>query len=91
MTKDEIKNKVAELRELTRMKEELESEIEALQDVLKAEMTAENTDEIRGTDYKITWKTVTQNKIDSKALKNDLPEIAEKYTKTSTYRRFLLS
>ena len=90
MTAQEIKNKVAELRELMRMRDELDAEIEAAQDLLKAEMTTANTEELSGTDYKVTWHTVTQNRIDSTALKKDLPEIAAKYNKTTTYRRFVL-
>jgi predicted phage-related endonuclease len=90
MTNEEIKNKVAELRELSRMADELNAEIEALKDDLKAEMNAENNFELHGSDYKITYHEVTQNKIDSTALKKDLPEIAKKYTKQSKYRRFLL-
>lgn len=90
MTAQEIKNKVSELRELMRMRDELDAEIEAAQDLLKAEMTATNTEEMCGTDYKVTWHTVTQNRIDSTALKKDLPEIAAKYNKTTTYRRFVL-
>lgn len=40
---------------------------------------------------RITWKSVVKNSIDTKALKRDLPEIAEKYTKTSTSRVFKIS
>ena len=91
MSKEEIKKKVDELRELLRMSEELTAEIEAVKDQLKAEMTADNNYELYGTDYKITYHEVSQTKIDSKALKKDLPEVAEKYSKVSSYRRFLLS
>ena len=86
-----MKNKIDELRELMRMKEELEAEITALQDEIKAVMTAENTDELRGADYKVTWRQYQQSRIDSKALKEDLPEVAEKYTKIITTRRFLIA
>lgn len=86
-----MKSKIDELRELMRMKEELEAEITTLQDEIKAVMTAENTDELRGTDYKITWKQYQTSRIDSKALKADLPEVAAKYTRTTTARRFLIA
>ena len=86
-----MKEKIEALRELMRMKEELEAEITALQDEIKAVMTAENVDTLRGTDYKVTWKAYQTSRIDSKALKADLPEIAAKYTKTTTARRFLIA
>lgn len=91
MTREEITKKVSELRELSRMADELSAEIEALKDELKAEMNEGNGYELKGTDYKITYHEITQTKIDSKALKKDLPEIAEKYSKVSSYRRFLLA
>lgn len=82
--------RVKELRELLRMREELEAEITSLQDDLKAVMTENNTDEIRGIDYKISWKLVTSSRLDSTKLKKELPEIAEQYMKTTESRRFLL-
>lgn len=86
-----MKEKIEALRELMRMREELDAEITALQDEIKAVMTADNVDELRGTDYKVTWKAYQTSRIDSKALKADLPDIAVKYTKTTTARRFLIA
>lgn len=91
MTAEKMTETVHNLRELMRMKEELEAEIEAAQDAIKAEMTATGEYEKRGTDWKCTWNEVTQNKLDSKALKQALPEIAEQFTKRTTYRRFLVA
>lgn len=91
MTREEIAKKVSELRELMRMADELSAEIEALKDDLKAEMNDGNGYELKGTDYKVTYHEVSQTKIDSKALKKDLPDVAAKYSKTSSYRRFLLA
>ena len=54
-------------------------------------MTAQNTDTLTGLDWKITWKRVTSNRIDSKALKAALPDVAAKYTKQTTSRRFVLA
>lgn len=42
-------------------------------------------------DRKITWKTSSRNTIDSKKLKAEMPEIAEKYMKTSISRTFRVS
>ena len=84
ITNETIKN----LRELMRMKEEIEAEIEAAQNLIKAEMTATNTYELRGSDWKATWNEVTTSRIDTKALKAALPDIANQYMKTTTSRRF---
>ena len=87
----EIAGRVNELRELRRMADEIAAEIDAIQDSIKAHMAAENVDTLTGTDYKITWKTVTSSRLDTTALKRDQPEIAAKYTKTTNTRRFTIA
>lgn len=87
----ELNGKIKELRSLRRMADELAGEIEALQDAIKAEMTARSVDELTGDDWKITWKAVTSNRLDSTTLKKELPDIAARYTKASVSRRFTLA
>ena len=91
MSISELDMKVKELREQKRMADELAGEIEALQDGIKAHMTEQNTDTLTGTDWKITWKEVTSNRLDSTALKKELPDIAARFMKASTSRRFTLA
>src|SRR5690625_2651108 len=40
--------------------------------------------------FDVNLKKVEQNRLDSKRLKKELPDIAEKYTKTSSYRRLTI-
>lgn len=87
----ELNGKIKELRSLRRMADELAGEIEALQDAIKAEMTARSVDELTGDDWKVTWKAVTSNRLDSTALKKELPDIAARYTRASVSRRFTLA
>lgn len=87
----ELNGKIKELRSLRRMADELAGEIEALQDAIKTEMTARSVDELTGDDWKVTWKAVTSNRLDSVALKKELPDIAARYTKASVSRRFTLA
>ena len=54
--------KVKELRELKRMAEELNAEIEAITDQIKAEMTARKVDTLAGTDWKATWREVKSSR-----------------------------
>ena len=91
MSISELDMKVKELRELKRMADELAGEIEALQDGIKAHMTEQDTDTLTGTDWKITWKAVTSNRMDTTALKKELPDIAARYTTASVSRRFTLA
>ena len=91
MSTQEIESKVKELRELRRMAEELNAEIEAIQDSIKAEMTARSTEELTGSDWRITWKNVTSSRMDTTALKKELPEIAARFLLKTTARRFVLA
>ena len=54
MSSIELESKVNELRELKRMADELACEITAIEDSIKAEMTARSVDEIHGNTYKIS-------------------------------------
>jgi predicted phage-related endonuclease len=91
MSTIEMNEKVKDLRELKRMAEELADEINALQDDIKAEMSARGVDELAGLDWKATYKEVTSNRLDTSALKKALPEIAERFSKSTTTRRFILA
>ena len=91
MSINELTANVSELRELRRMADEIQAEIDAIQDKIKEHMTAANVDTLNGPDYKITWKTITSARFDTAAFKKDNPEIAAAYTKTTTARRFTLA
>lgn len=91
MSTDMMNAKVKELRELRRMADELAGEIEAIQDEIKQHMTEQNTDTLNGMDWKITWKTVTSKRLDSKALKAAMPDVVEQFTKESVSKRFVLA
>ena len=83
---NEIITKVQELMELRRMSEELQSEIDVLQEAVKNFMGNEET-MIAGA-FKVSYKSVTSSRLDSTALKRELPDVAARYTKQTTIRRF---
>ena len=91
MSMNELEQKVAQLRELRRMQDELAAEIAATEDELKAYMAANNADTLHGPSFKITWTEVTSSRLDSKALKAAAPTIWEQFTRQTTTRRFVLS
>lgn len=91
MTLKEMERKAQEIKELIRMKEELEAEIEAAQNELKGELEAQGVDMMTAGAYKISWKTVTSSRMDTTALKKELPELAAHYMKQTTTRRFLIN
>ena len=81
--------KVHELMELKRMKEELEAEIAAAEDAIKAVMGDEEI--LTAGAYKVSWKTFTSSRVDTTALKKAMPEIAEQFTKQTKSRRFAIN
>lgn len=91
MTTAELNEKIKNLRELNRMAEELSAEIESIKDEIKSEMTAQNTDVLTGTDFKITWKDVKSSRFDTTAFKKQYFELYELFTKETTSKRFILS
>ena len=82
----EIITKVRELMELRRLSEELQAEINVLQDAVKDFMGEEET-MIAGA-FRVSYKRVTSSRLDSTALKRELPNVAARYMKQTTTRRF---
>ena len=79
---------MAELAQYIRMQEEAAAMVESLKDQLKERMTAAGVESLVGSEHKATYKAVTSSRVDTTSLKRELPEIAARYTKTTTTRRF---
>lgn len=68
-----------ELKELETQKKEYENKVKALM--------GENEKAIAG-ERVITWKSITSNRFDSRSFAKEYPELYNKFTKQSSYRRF---
>ncbi len=90
MTNKTIETKAKEIKELIRMKEELEAEISSLQDELKAEMTERSTEEMVVGEYKIRYKSVCSNRFDTTTFKAKYEELYNQYLKQTTTKRFTI-
>ena len=86
MSTPTLENTIHEILDLKRMREELDTEISSIEDELKQAMGDEET-LIAGA-FKVDWKLVVSSRIDTAALKKALPEIAERFMKQTTTRRF---
>ena len=84
----EINNNVRELQELRRLKEELDGEIAAIEDALKQHMTETGIYEINALTGKITWFESVSSRLDSTALKKELPDLYNRYSKQTKTRFF---
>jgi len=89
MSMIEIEKKVRELRQLQALIEEAEQEAEAIRESIKTQM-GEN-EELYAGEYKITWKVIVSSKLDTAALKKALPDVAERFTKETKFRRFCVA
>ena len=91
MTERQIENRVKKLQELEAQQKALEQEAELIKAQLKAELEEQGVEELPTKNFIIRWKMVMSNRLDSKALKADLPEIYKQYCKQSGSRRFTIA
>lgn len=83
---NELEAKARELRQLQALIEEAQTEAEAIKDAIKAAMG--DSEAIVAGEYRITWKPVTSTRLDASALRKALPDVAARFTKETTVRRF---
>ena len=89
MSNPTLESTIHEILDLKRMREELDAAITTLEDSIKAVMGDEEL--LTAGVYKVSWKTFTSSRVDTTALKKELPDIAAQYTKTTTARRFSIN
>ncbi|MGY3775788.1 YqaJ viral recombinase family nuclease [Helcococcus sueciensis] len=78
--------RLTRLEELKKMEKEIKSQIKKIEQEIQVEM---GDYEVATTDsYKFTWKTQTRTSIDTKKLREENPNIYDKYLKISTFRTF---
>lgn len=89
MSNKELETKARELKELQRLAEELTAEMDAIKDEIRAAMG--EREEVTAGAYRISHKAVTSSRLDSSAIKKELPELAQRFTKTTTVRRLVIA
>ncbi len=89
MSTSELESKCRELRQLQALIDEAQAEAEALRDAIKAAMGSQEA--VQAGEYRITWKPVTSSRLDATALRKALPDVAERFTRTTTTRRFCVA
>ena len=88
MSQEEIITTVGELQELRRMQEELEAEIEAAQERIKTHMLVNGAETLTAGAWKVSYKAVTSSRFDSTAFRKAMPDLAARFTRSTTTRRF---
>lgn len=80
--------KMAELAQYKRMLEEVQATVDGLQDEIKLYMMENGLETLTGTEHKASYKPISSTRIDTTALKREMPDIAKQYSKTITSNRF---
>ena len=83
-----LEAKVHELKELQRMAEELNTEIDTLKNDIRT--TIGDREEVTVGAYRITNKAITSSRLDTNALRKELPELADRFTKTTIVHRLVI-
>ena len=86
MSTHELEMKCRELRQLQALIDEAQAEAEAIKGAIKAAMGSQEA--VQAGEYRISWKPVTTARLDAAALKKALPDVAARFTKETTVRRF---
>lgn len=81
-------NELRQISEINAQIKEYESQKEKIEQRIKEYMGENGRGFSEG--YQVSWKSETRNNIDSTRLRKEHPEIAEAYTKTTNYRKFII-
>ena len=91
MTEKMIENRVKKLQELEAQIKALEAAADAVREEIKADMAVRGLDELKTRHFVIRWREVVSSRIDSKALKAELPAVYGRFCKATTCRRFVVA
>lgn len=81
--------KINELKAIEAQIKALQAEADAIKDEMKSEMGNDELREVGG--FKVHYTIVITNRLDSKRIKAEAPEIYKKYTKEDIQRRFSIT
>lgn len=81
--------RVKKLQAIEEQIAELQSAADKLKDSIKADMG--ESEELEAGQFKIRYKTILGSRLDSRALKAELPEIFKQYSRPTMTRRFSIA
>ena len=88
MPNNELATKVKSFKEIQNFIKQLEEEAEGLKAEITAHMAEQESDTMHVDMFTVKYTAYTSSRVDTTALKKELPEIAARYTKTTEARRF---
>lgn len=91
MTEKMIEARVKKLKSIELRQQELTKQAEAIRAELQQDMEAKGADELHTKNFIVRWKEIISSRLDTKALKEALPDIYSLYTKQTSIRRFTIA
>ncbi len=88
---NDLAAKAKDLHELKAMINELQAEADTIEDEFKAFMEAQGADTITAGAFRLTWKAVTSSRFDTTGFKSAMPELAARFMKQTSTRRFTIA
>ena len=89
MTERQITNRIKKIEELEAQRDNIQKEIDALKGEIQAEMTDKEVLTVSG--FIVRWATIVTNRLNTTAIKKELPDLYDKYITQSTSRRFTIT
>ena len=91
MSINEMENKIRALNEWEDVIREAQAEAEAIRDAIKAEMLAQNIEELEAGAFIVRWTSVLTNRFDSTAFKKEHIDLYKQFTKQIASKRFSIA
>ena len=91
MSTIELTTKIEALREWENIITEAQAEVEAIRDLIKAEMMERNTEEMEVGAYIVRWTSILSNRFDTTSFKKAHNDLYKEFTKQTASRRFTIS
>lgn len=88
MSEQNLREAIKNYKELQRLAEDLEQEMEVVKDAIKAELTRQGVDELTAGEYKVRYTAVKSTRFDTAAFRKAMPDLAEQFTRNVESRRF---
>ena len=91
MSQNELLAKLAEIKELRALQENIAGQIEALEDAIKAEMTAQGVEKLTLGTFKVSYIKFVTSRFDSKTFKAEHETMYNMYVKKTKAHRFTIN
>ena len=91
MSKIEMYYLIEALKEWEKVMEEAKAEADAIRDQIKAELIAQETEELEVGNYIVRYTSVLTNRFDTTSFKKEHNDLYQKFTKQTASRRFSIA